>query len=135
MLVRLVDELAHDLRHVGDRRHAVCLEAGREDATGLRVDQSLLRQRVADALDDAALDLAPRPERVDDPADVVGGGDTLDPHLARFHVVVDEPAEGVAYGPRALSPRTTSTCSSGTPSSSAAICASAVPGPVPMSCM
>src|SRR5438876_8677832 len=49
--------------------------------------------------------------------------------------VVDEPAERVAYGPRALSPSTTSTRSIGTPSSSAAICAIAVRVPVPMSCI
>jgi hypothetical protein len=49
--------------------------------------------------------------------------------------VVDDPAESVAYGPRALSPSTTSTWSSGTPSSSAAICAIAVRVPVPMSCI
>src|SRR4051812_25832096 len=77
MLVRLVDELAHDLRHVGDRRHAVRIERRREDAARLRIDQPLLRKRVADALDDAALDLTPRSERIDDATDIVGGGDTL----------------------------------------------------------
>ena len=49
--------------------------------------------------------------------------------------VVDEPAEIVAYGPRAESPSETVTCSSGMPSSSAAICAIAVRVPVPMSCI
>ena len=48
---------------------------------------------------------------------------------------VEEPAEIDAYGPRAESPSTTSTCSSGIPSSSAAICAIAVRVPVPMSCI
>src|SRR6266540_1781694 len=48
---------------------------------------------------------------------------------------VEEPAEIDAYGPRAESPSTTSTRSSGRPSSSAAICAIAVRVPVPMSCM
>src|ERR687886_2604047 len=49
--------------------------------------------------------------------------------------VVDEPAEIDAYGPRAESPSETSTLSSRTPSSSAAICAIAVRVPVPMSCI
>ena len=48
---------------------------------------------------------------------------------------VDEPAEMDAYGPRAESPSTTSTESSGNRSSSAAICAIAVRVPVPMSCI
>src|SRR5688500_1691165 len=48
---------------------------------------------------------------------------------------VDEPAEIDAYGPRAESPRTRLTCSSGRPSSSAAICVIAVAVPVPMSCI
>src|ERR687883_277377 len=49
--------------------------------------------------------------------------------------IVDEPAEIEAYGPRAESPSETDTHSSGTPSSSAAICAIAVRDPVPMSCI
>ena len=49
--------------------------------------------------------------------------------------VVDEPALSVAYGPRSESPSVTVTCSSGMPSSSAAICAIAVRVPVPMSCI
>ena len=49
--------------------------------------------------------------------------------------IVDEPAEIAAYGPRAESPSETVTCSSGMPSSSAAICAIAVFVPVPMSCI
>jgi len=53
----------------------------------------------------------------------------------RIDGVVDEPAEIAAYGPRAESPSETVTCSSGMPSSSAAICAIAVRVPVPMSCI
>ena len=49
--------------------------------------------------------------------------------------IVEEPAEIDAYGPRAVSPSATETCSSGIPSSSAAICAIAVREPVPMSCI
>src|SRR4029078_8354144 len=47
--------------------------------------------------------------------------------------VVDDPAEIDAYGPRAESPSTKSTRSSGSPSSSAAIWLIAVAVPVPMS--
>ena len=53
---------------------------------GGRVEQPLLRQRVPDRLDDPALDLAARVQRVDDPADVVDRGDALDAHLARLDV-------------------------------------------------
>jgi len=49
--------------------------------------------------------------------------------------IVEEPAERVAYGPRAESPSETWTWSTGIPSSSAAICAIAVRDPVPMSCI
>ena len=41
---------------------------------------------MADALDDAALDLARGAERVDHPSDVVHGGDPVDPHLAGLDV-------------------------------------------------
>ena len=45
---------------------------------GRRVDDQLLGERVPDALDHAALDLARRTERVDDPTDVVDCDDALD---------------------------------------------------------
>ena len=45
-----------------------------------------LRQRVADALDDPALDLAGSAELVDDAADVVDRDHLVDPHLARLGV-------------------------------------------------
>src|SRR5439155_10660982 len=86
VLVRLVDELAHDLGNVGDRRHAVGVECRREDPTRLRIVQALLRERVPDPLDDPAFDLAPRTEGIDDPADVVRRRDTLDAHLAGLDV-------------------------------------------------
>src|SRR4051812_17687723 len=81
-----VDELADDLRHVGDRRHAVRVERRRQHPARLRVEQPLLGERVADALDDPALDLTARAERVDDPPDVVRRRDALDTHLARLDV-------------------------------------------------
>ena len=86
MLVGLVDQLADDLRHVGDRRQLVRVEAGREDLAGARIVQPLLGERVADALDDPALDLARRAERVDHAADVVDGCDPVDPDLAGLDV-------------------------------------------------
>src|SRR5579859_4912255 len=89
VLVGLVDELAHDLRHVGNRRHAVGVERGREDAARLGIEQPVLGERVADALDDSALDLARRAERVDDPADVVDRRDALDPNLSCLDVDSD----------------------------------------------
>ena len=49
--------------------------------------------------------------------------------------VVEDPAEIDAYGPRAESPSTRSTRSSGSPSSSAAIWIIVVAVPVPMSCI
>src|SRR5579862_241206 len=58
MRVRLVDELAHDLRHVRDRGHTVRVERRRQHAPGLGVHQPPLRQRVADPLDDPTLHLA-----------------------------------------------------------------------------
>src|SRR5437868_11159835 len=48
VLVGSVDELADDLRHVRDGRHAVRVERGGEDATRLGIEQPLLRERVSD---------------------------------------------------------------------------------------
>jgi hypothetical protein len=81
-----VDELGDDLRHVGDRRQLVGVERAREDRRRSRVDDPLLRERVADALDDPALDLARRAERVDHAADVVDRDDLVDAHLAGLDV-------------------------------------------------
>ena len=79
-------ELGDDLRHVGDRRQPVRVERLVERDPGRRVEQPVLRQRVADALDDPALDLARRAEWVDDPADVVDRRDALDADLSRLDV-------------------------------------------------
>ena len=86
MRVGLVDELADDLRHVGDRRQLVRVERLRQHHAGLRVVQPHLGERVAERLDDPALDLAARAERVDDAADVVDRDDLLDDDLARADV-------------------------------------------------
>src|SRR6185437_6068282 len=50
------------------------------------IEQPLLRERVPDALDHAALDLARRAERVDDAADVVDRRDALDVHFTGLDV-------------------------------------------------
>src|SRR5207248_3395406 len=105
VLVRLVDELAHDLRHVGDGRHPVGVERRGEDAPRLGIEQSLFRERVADALDHPALDLARGAERIDDAPDVVDRRDTLDANLAGLDVdrhLDDVDAEGEDAHPRRI---------------------------------
>ncbi len=88
----------HDLGHVGDRRDLVVVEVRVDgDARG-RVDDELLREGERHPLQDAALDLARRGQRVHDPPDVVDGDDPLDPHLAERRVdrdLCDLAAEGV----------------------------------------
>ena len=69
--VGLVDELADDLGDVGDRGQLVGVEGLRQHVPVCGVEQPVLGERVAERLDDPALDLAARAERVDDPADVV----------------------------------------------------------------
>ena len=86
MLVRDVDELADDLGHVGDCRELVRVERPREDRPRSRIVEAHLRERVAHRLDDPALDLAPRAERVDHAADVVHGEICSTHHLAGLDV-------------------------------------------------
>ena len=72
-----------------------------------RVVEPLLRQGVPDPLDDPALDLARRAERVDDAADVVHGRDPVDPHLAGLDVdshLGDLDAEGEHLHPGGVRP-------------------------------
>ena len=86
VLVRLVDELANDLRHVRDRGQLVRVERLSQRRAALRVDQPFLGQGVAEPLDDSALDLALGAERVDDPADVMDRRDPFHTHLAGLDV-------------------------------------------------
>src|SRR5437588_944618 len=86
VLVRDVDELGDDLGHVGERGHLVGVERLRQHEAGAGVVEPLFRERVADRLDDPALDLTRGAERVDDPADVVDGRDALGPTLASLDV-------------------------------------------------
>src|SRR4029450_8321224 len=53
----------------------------RQRRAALRVEQTLLGERVSDPLDDPSFDLALSAERVDDPADVVDRSDALDADL------------------------------------------------------
>src|SRR3954453_21812343 len=84
--IRDVDQLRHDLGHVGDRGHLVGVERAGEDRARRRVDDPLLGQRVADALDDAALDLARCAELVDHATDVVDRDDLVGAHLAGLDI-------------------------------------------------
>ena len=113
MLVGDVDEVGDDLRHVGDRRQLVGVERLREDGARSRVEQPLLRERVPEPLDDPALDLARRAERVDHAADVVDRGDRARRDLAGLDVDGDlgdldaerEHPHAGRFGPRAPLPR------------------------------
>ena len=86
MLVRDVEQLGDDLGHVRDRRQLVGVERLVERDPARRIEQAILRERVPDALDDSALDLARGAERVDDAADVVDRRDALDADLAGLDV-------------------------------------------------
>src|SRR5918999_2417223 len=77
-----VEEVDDDLRDVRDRRHAVRVQSLRQNLAARGVEQPLLGERVPETLDDSALDLAGGAERVDHPADIVDGRDSLHPHLA-----------------------------------------------------
>src|SRR5439155_7256457 len=57
-----------------------------EDRAARRVDDALLGERVADALDDPALDLTLRAEAVDHATDVVDRDDLVHPDLTRLDV-------------------------------------------------
>ena len=79
-----------------DRRDPRRIERGRDDVRRQPVVEvaavaqlDLLDRRVADRLERAALDLALGEDRVDDPADVVGGDDVADVDLAGVEVDVD----------------------------------------------
>ena len=85
-----------------DRRDLVVAEGERGHAPVL--DAQLLHQRVADALDEAAVDLPLVADRVDDLADVVGGGEVEQLDLARLRVDrdlgdLDGEAGDLACGP------------------------------------
>src|SRR6266516_7236493 len=86
MFVRYVDELGNDLRDVREGRNPVRVERAGENRARRRIDEALLRQRVPDALDDPALDLALGAERIDDAADVVDCDDLVDAHLSGLDV-------------------------------------------------
>ena len=86
-----------------DRRDARRIERGRDDVRRESIVEvaavaqlDLLDRGVADGLQRAALDLALGEDRVDDPADVVGGDDVADMDLAGVEIDLDV---GDAGGP------------------------------------
>src|SRR5438552_4285958 len=86
MLVRLVDELADDFGNVCDRRQLVRIQWPRQRRAALRIEETLLGERVPDSLDDPSFDLALSPKRVDDAPDVVYRRNALDADLPGFDV-------------------------------------------------
>ena len=92
--------LEAEIRHVGGPRQAVVLVAAGQQLAFLGIGDPLV-QRLADALDDAAMRLARDHQRVDDDAEVVDrhvahhlgmAGLRLDLHLADVAAVRDRPA-------------------------------------------
>jgi hypothetical protein len=89
-----------------DRRDAWSIERGRDDVRRQSIVEvaavaqlDLLDRGVADGLERPALDLALGEDRVDDAADVVGGHDVADMHLAGVEIDIDagdagRPSEG-----------------------------------------
>ena len=84
---RRLDEDRRDPRRIERGRDDVGREPVVEVAPVAQLD--LLDRGVADRLERAALDLALGEDRVDDPADVVGGDDVADLDLAGVEVDVD----------------------------------------------
>src|SRR5262249_56538686 len=74
--VWLVKQHDLDLGYVADGRHLVVLEIGVEHYAGARIHHAPLGEGEAETLDDAALDLAAKGQRVDDAAAVVDRDDT-----------------------------------------------------------
>ena len=91
---RRLDEDRRDARRIERGRDDVRREAVVEVAAVAQLD--LLDRGVADGLQRAALDLALGEDRVDDPADVVGGHDVADVDLAGVEIDLDL---GDARGP------------------------------------
>ena len=79
----ILDQDALDLRHVADGRDQIVVQV--LGAAG----QIFLHQRQAQALGDAALDLAFDQGRIDGPADIVGGDDAQHLHRAELDIDLD----------------------------------------------
>src|SRR5262249_1023437 len=69
-------------------RHAVIHERAAEELTA-RVVDDVLAQRLAEALDDAALDLAFADQRIEHGTDIVDGGIPRHPELACLAIDLD----------------------------------------------
>ena len=87
--IRFSDEDNVDVRSVCVDGDEVIAQGGVGDATGAGVDDVLLEQRLADAADGAADDLAAGGLLVEDAAGVDGGGDACDADEAEVFVDVD----------------------------------------------
>ncbi len=72
---------------VGARHGVVHVAAG--DELAVLIVDGVLEQRLADALGDTAMHLAFDDHRIDEDAEVVDGGPTIDPRLAGFRVDLD----------------------------------------------
>ena len=78
-----------DGRDFARRRRQIIGERAGENVASLAVDD-LLQQRVADALGDAAMDLAVRDHRVDDAAGILGHQELLDRYMTSVDVDPDD---------------------------------------------
>ena len=78
-----------DRRHLVRRRRQVVGERRGEDVAGVVVDD-LFEQRVADALRDAALNLAVDDHRIDQPPGILRHQEFFDPHPAGLGVDLDQ---------------------------------------------
>src|SRR3954447_11619153 len=87
--IRFSDEDDVDVRSVGVDGDEVVAEGGVGDAAGGGIDDGLLEQRLADAADGAADDLAAGGLLVEDAAGVDGGGDAWDADEAEVFVDAD----------------------------------------------
>jgi len=100
---RLVEDMGEIPDDVGSRHHVIH-EARRRRLAGLTVIGHLLAQRLADALDGAAVQLAAHDHRVDDAADIIGRdiGDDLDGAGLRIDLDLADMAPLGQLGPSTL---------------------------------
>jgi hypothetical protein len=76
-------------REVSGARHAVVEETSGHQLAGLLVVDDVFEQRLPDALRDAAVNLPLADHRIDDHAEIVDGGETIDADRAGFRIDFD----------------------------------------------
>ena len=86
---RALDGLHREVREVVGARHRVVHVAAGQQLAAVGVVDAVLAQRLAQALRQAAVDLAFDDHRVDDVAEVVAGGEAVDAHDAGGGVDLD----------------------------------------------